>query len=295
MADGAPKQGEISQHSYDELSAIQKLLSIMAMLRDGKAGCPWDLKQTIASLVPYTLEEVYEVVDAIEKGDMVDLEDELGDLLFQVVFYAQIASEEGHFDFADIANAITNKLVRRHPHVFPDGKVANFGKQSDLSPDQVVVNWELIKKQERSEKQVRKGGAAKAQQAGILDDVPRALPALERAKKLQKRAASHGFDWDSIEPVLAKLKEEVAEFEAALREQEPTQLHHELGDILFAATNLARHANLEPEGALRDANMRFEQRFRWIECAVAANGQKLDDLTLSELDALWDQAKAQGL
>ena len=295
MTGDAQKKGESGQNAYDDKSAIEKLISIMAMLRDGEFGCPWDLKQTIASLVPYTLEEVYEVVDAIEQGDMVELEDELGDLLFQVVFYAQIASEQGHFDFSDIASAITRKLVRRHPHVFPGGEVARFGKSSELSPEQVVINWELIKKQERAEKQARKGTAAAESKPGILDDVPRALPALERAKKLQKRAASHGFDWESVAPVLAKLKEEVTEFEQALTEGDPAHLQHELGDILFAATNLARHVNLEPESALRDANKRFEQRFRWIEEAVAGNGQQVDELTLAELDALWDQAKAQGL
>lgn len=291
----AHKEGKAA---YEELSAIEKLLSIMSMLRDGEAGCPWDLKQTIASLVPYTLEEVYEVVDAIEKNDMVDLEDELGDLLFQVVFYAQLASEEGHFDFADIANAITRKLVRRHPHVFPEGEVTNFGRQSDLSPEQVVSNWESIKKQERAEKHAKKGlkdGHDERANPGILDDVPAALPAMERAKKLQKRAASHGFDWDSIAPVLNKLKEEVSEFEQALVDGDTAHLHHELGDIFFAATNLARHASLEPELALRDANKRFEQRFRWIENAVQAREQKVDDLSLAELDALWDQAKSQGL
>lgn len=295
MKSSAHKKGKSVQSGDQEQSAIEKLLTIMAMLRDGESGCPWDLKQTITSLVPYTLEEVYEVVDAIEQGDMVDLEDELGDLLFQVVFYAQIASEEGHFDFSDIANAITRKLVRRHPHVFPEGRVDKFGKQSGLSPEQVVSNWEKIKKQERAEKQARKGRTEPGLEPGILDDVPRALPALERAKKLQKRAASHGFDWQTIGPVLDKLKEEVAEFEEALAQQDSPQMHHELGDILFAATNLARHANLEPEAALRDSNKRFEQRFRWIENAVIGKGLKVDDLSLPELDALWDEAKAQGL
>jgi ATP diphosphatase len=289
-----------SETDFEALNAIEKLLCVMSMLRDGKAGCPWDLKQTIASLAPYTIEEVYEVVDAIEKGDMVDLEDELGDLLFQVVFYAQLASEEGHFDFSDIANAITRKLVRRHPHVFPEGDVTNFGTQSELSPDQVVTNWEEIKKQEREEKQHKRkllgsDSSENITESGILDDVPRALPALERARKLQKRAASHGFDWQDVAPVLAKLKEEIEEFEQALAEGDAAHLHHELGDIYFAATNLARHVNLEPEIALRDANQRFEARFRWIEQAVQSRQKRIDDLTLTELDALWDQAKQHGL
>jgi len=289
------KNDKLAARDYDELNPIEQLLAVMSMLRDSETGCPWDLEQSIQSLVPYTLEEVYEVVDAIEKGDMVDLEDELGDLLFQVVFYAQIAREDGQFDFDAIANAITRKLVRRHPHVFPEGEVGNFGKQSELTPEQVASNWEQIKKQERAEKQARKGTDTEQHSKSILDDVPRALPALERAKKLQKRAASHGFDWPTMAPVLAKLKEEIAEFEQAVSEQDPGAIHHELGDILFTATNLARHANLEPELTLRDANKRFESRFHWIERAVAEQGRQLEELSLEELDAVWDQAKAQGL
>jgi len=275
----------------------------MTMLRDKDFGCPWDLQQTIASLVPYTLEEVYEVVDAIEKQDMLELEDELGDLLFQVVFYTQIAAEEGLFDFDDVANAITRKLIRRHPHVFPKGKQTNFGNKADISSDQVVVNWEAIKQQERQEKQRTRqtnqshSGDSESSEASnsILDDVPRALPALERARKLQKRAARVGFDWPEIEPVIAKLKEEVAELESALREGDQQQISNELGDVLFAAVNLARHASVEPELALRSANQRFEDRFKWIESTLSSRGKTLSETNLEELDLLWDQAKQKGL
>jgi ATP diphosphatase len=253
--------------------------------------------------VPYTLEEVYEVVDAIEKQDMLELEDELGDLLFQVVFYTQIAAEEGLFDFDDVANAITRKLIRRHPHVFPKGKQTNFGNKADISSDQVVVNWEAIKQQERQEKQRTRqtnqshSGDSESSEASnsILDDVPRALPALERARKLQKRAARVGFDWPEIEPVIAKLKEEVAELESGLREGDQQQISNELGDVLFAAVNLARHASVEPELALRSANQRFEDRFKWIESTLSSRGKTLSETNLEELDLLWDKAKQKGL
>lgn len=277
------------------LTAIDRLIAIMTMLRDKQHGCPWDLEQTIKSLLPYTLEEVYEVADAIENNDLVELEDELGDLLFQVIFYAQIAKEQGAFDFQDIATAISNKLVRRHPHVFPDGDVKQFGIPQDISAQQVVVNWEAIKELEREEKR-KKGGRQAAQELeSLLDDVPRALPAMERARKLQKRAAQVGFDWTEIAPVLEKLKEEVAEFEEALADGNPERMSDELGDVLFAAINLARHSNIEPEVALRSTNRRFETRFKWIEAALSAQGKVFKDANLEELDALWDQAKKTGL
>lgn len=280
---------------------MESLLNIMAMLRDPEFGCPWDLEQSIQSLAPYTIEEVYEVVDAIERNDMVDLEDELGDLLFQVVFYAQIASEQSLFDFSDIAKAISGKLLRRHPHVFPEGRIELFGNKQALSSDQVVVNWEAIKEQERAEKLEKRDGNEDSSSASILDDVPRALPALERARKLQKRAARAGFDWEDIQPVLAKLKEEIAELETALNTEGgetgeyAAAVHQELGDVLFSVVNLARHLNEEPELALRSANNRFEDRFRWIENSLLAQGGSLENATLSELDALWEKAKASGL
>jgi len=275
----------------DALEAIDRLIAIMTMLRDKQHGCPWDLEQTIKSLLPYTLEEVYEVADAIENNDLVELEDELGDLLFQVIFYAQIAKEQGAFDFQDIARAISDKLVRRHPHVFPDGDVGQFGIPQDISAQQVVINWEAIKEREREEKRKKGSKQAAQEEMSILDDVPGALPAMERARKLQKRAAQVGFDWTEIAPVLEKLKEEVAEFEEALAGGNPERMSDELGDVLFAAINLARHGNIQPEVALRSANRRFETRFKWIEVAISAQGKVLKDANLEELDALWDQAK----
>ena len=280
---------------FAALTAINQLRTLMTMLRDGDFGCPWDLKQTIASLAPYTLEETYEVIDAIEKQDMVELEDELGDLLFQVIFYAQIASEEGAFDFDDVARAITRKLIRRHPHVFPDGDVDQFGQRPDISADQVLVNWEAIKAEERAEKRQKGGQSDESTPASVLDDVPRALPAMERARKLQKRAANHGFDWDNIQPVLAKLKEEIAEFEAAHASGDSAARESEFGDILFAAVNLARHCQIEPEIALRGTNSRFEARFKWIEAALHRQQRGLADADLAELDVLWEQAKEAGL
>ena len=279
----------------EALTAIDRLIAIMTMLRDKQHGCPWDLEQTIKSLLPYTLEEVYEVADAIENNDLVELEDELGDLLFQVIFYAQIAKEQGAFDFQDIATAINDKLVRRHPHVFPAGDVEQFGIPQDISAQQVVFNWEAIKEIEREEKRKKGGSAAVEKNESILDDVPRALPAMERARKLQKRAAQVGFDWAEIAPVLNKLKEEVAEFEEALASGDHERMSDELGDVLFATINLARHSKIEPEVALRSTNRRFELRFKWIEVALSKQGKVFKDANLEELDALWDQAKSTGL
>ena len=290
----------MNKSEFAAKSDIEKLLAVMTMLRDPDFGCPWDLEQSIASLAPYTLEEVYEVVDAIEKQDMVELEDELGDLLFQVVFYAQIASEEGKFGFDDIANAITSKLIRRHPHVFPDGKLEKFGDKPEISSAQVVINWEQIKQEEKLQKRLRQSALSGLDESAIvnesvLDDVPRALPALERARKLQSRAASVGFDWPDINPVLEKLKEEVAELEAALKEGDHLQINHELGDVLFTVVNLARHSSVEPEIALRAANRRFENRFKWIECSLQERSKALQETNLEELDLLWNQAKLKGL
>ena len=275
----------------EALTAIDRLIAIMTMLRDKQHGCPWDLEQTIKSLLPYTLEEAYEVADAIENNDLVELEDELGDLLFQVIFYAQIAKEQGAFDFQDIATAITDKLIRRHPHVFPGGDVEQFGISQEINAQQVVVNWEAIKEIEREEKR-KKGGKQVVQGAeSILDDVPRALPAMERARKLQKRAAQVGFDWVELAPVLEKLKEEVAEFEEALSSGDLERMSDELGDVLFATINLARHSKIEPEVALRSTNRRFERRFKWIEAALYKQGKVFKDAKLEELDVLWGQAK----
>lgn len=280
------------------MSNIDSLIELMSKLRDPVQGCPWDLKQSITSLLPHTLEEVYEVADAIESGSMVELEDELGDLLFQIVFYAQLAREEGSFDFDDIAAVVTNKLLRRHPHVFPDGTLASFGETKELSADQVVANWDAIKEIEREEKRQKLKLTGQEQidsPASLLDDVPKALPAMERARKLQKRAASVGFDWKEIEPVLMKLKEEIAELEEAIVQGQTKEIEHELGDVLFASVNLARHVKVEPEIALRGCNSRFEARFRFIEKQLQIEETEFKNKSLEDLDHLWDLAKQSGL
>ncbi len=282
-----------------DANAIKKLLQVMAMLRDAEHGCPWDLEQTIQSLIPYTIEEVYEVVDAIERKNMVDLEDELGDLLFQVVFYSQLTRETDTFSFADLAETVTEKLIRRHPHVFSTGAIESFGESVNLSPDQVVTNWEKIKDQEREIKRAKQQAAdsdvGQSESLSILDEVPRALPALERARKLQKKAARAGFDWTEIAPVIAKLREELDEFEQALSEGDSDRAASELGDVFFSAVNLARHQKTEPETVLRQANLKFEDRFRWIEARLSAASRSLESCSLEELDALWAEAKTQGL
>jgi len=292
----------LNEAEFIKRSAIEKLVALMVMLRDQKLGCPWDLEQTIESLVPYTLEEVYEVVDAIDKNDMVELKDELGDLLFQVVFYAQIACEEGLFTFDDVADSITAKLIRRHPHVFPDATIGSFGSKSYISSDQVVVNWEAIKQEEKIKKlqhRAQRGQTEKEDStdaiASTLDDVPRSLPALERAYKLQKRAANTGFDWSDIAPVIEKLKEESAEFQSALETKNQHQIQAEIGDVLFTAVNLARHASVEPEIALRAANHRFEERFKWIETTLYSRDLTVNETNQEQLDELWEQAKGMGL
>ena len=282
-----------------DANAIKKLLQVMAMLRDAEHGCPWDLEQTIYSLIPYTIEEVYEVVDAIERENMVDLEDELGDLLFQVVFYSQLTRETDTFSFADVAATVTEKLIRRHPHVFSTGAIESFGESVNLSRDQVVTNWEKIKGQEieikRAKQQAADSDVGQTESLSILDEVPRALPALERARKLQKKAARAGFDWTEIAPVIAKLREELDEFEQALSEGDSDRAASELGDVFFSAVNLARHQKTEPETVLRQANLKFEDRFRWIEARLSAESRSLESCSLEELDALWAEAKTQGL
>ena len=281
---------------FEHKTAIEQLVALMKMLRNEDFGCPWDLEQSIESLVPFTLEEVYEVVDAIEKRDMVELEEELGDLLFQVVFYAQIAQEEGLFNFDDVANAITNKLVRRHPHVFPKGEVKSFGINLEISSDQVVVNWEAIKKAEKEEKLARKSIESEAIEIkSVLDGVARAMPALERSRKIQKRAAIVGFDWQEISPVVSKLKEEIEELEEAIGKGNSAAVEAELGDVLFSAVNIARHADVDPESALRKANSRFENRFKWIEQKLQSDGKSISEMNLQQLDQLWEESKLNGL
>jgi len=264
---------------------LDDLLHLMARLRDPQHGCPWDLKQSYATIVPHTIEEAYEVADAIERGDFEHLPGELGDLLFQVVYYSQLAREEGRFEFAQVVDGITRKLLRRHPHVFVDGDLYGAPDTSKLAEAAVKQRWEEIKAQERAEK------AAAPEQLSLLDDVPTALPSLSRAIKLQKRAARVGFDWPEALPVVDKVREELDEVLEAMSENDPEAISEEIGDLLFVVSNLARHLKVDPETALRAANGKFERRFRFIEQALREAGRNMEDCALDELDALWGEAK----
>ena len=312
---------------------ISRLIEIMAALRTPGTGCPWDLQQTFATIAPYTVEEAYEVADAIARGDLEDLKDELGDLLFQVVYHARMAEEQGAFAFADVVEAITTKMIRRHPHVFGTPEERAVGAASGF--------WERAKAEEKREKaperanklrsdapavdassplpstgrgrrwgeeqgETTEGAGPGRHDASILGDVPAALPALTRAVKLQNRAAKVGFDWPSLAPVLAKLEEELAELESVIAEQrvgssgsgtvaDRKAIEEEFGDLLFVIANVARHLKLDPEGALRLANAKFIRRFRFIEERLAEAGRSPAQSTLAEMDALWDEAKAKGL
>jgi nucleoside triphosphate diphosphatase len=262
------------------VAAIARLLEVMACLRDPERGCPWDLEQDFSTIAPYTIEEAYEVADAIARGDLADLEDELGDLLLQVVYHAQMASEAGHFDFEAVALRSAAKMIRRHPHVFGDAEVADSAAQS--------LAWEDAKAEERQTR-----ARAGSEEPGLLAGIPLALPAPTRAQKLQGRAARVGFDWPDAGPVLAKIEEELAELRAEMAAAAPrARLADELGDLLFAVVNLARHLEVDAEAALRRTNAKFERRFRAIEQALGAAGRKLEDASLAELEALWQQAKA---
>jgi ATP diphosphatase len=261
---------------------IQRLIAIMAALRTPGTGCPWDLKQDFGTIAPYTIEEAYEVADAIARGDMDDLKDELGDLLLQVVFHARMAEEQGTFAFDDVVLAITEKLIRRHPHVF--------GDTSKLTPDEVKGLWDKIKAEEKAERARRRGG--QETEAGALAGVPAALPALTRALKLQQKASKVGFDWNDPRAVLAKIREEADEIEAALDAKDADAAGSEIGDLIFALVNLARHLDIDPEAALRGTNAKFERRFASIEAALAHRGKTPAEATLAEMDALWDEAKA---
>ncbi len=252
---------------------VDDLLAIMQRLRDPQAGCPWDQRQTFATIAPHTIEEAYEVADAIERGDMGELCDELGDLLFQVAFYAQMAREMQEFAFADIVNAICEKMIRRHPHVFADAEYA--------SEEELRTAWERHKEHER-------GGDARD---SALDGVARALPALMRADKLQRRAARVGFDWNGVSGVVRKCREELLELEDALEQADGAAVREEIGDLLFACVNLARHAGADSEQALRAANDKFERRFRAIERLLSERGERVEEAGLEELDRLWDEVK----
>lgn len=260
------------------MQQTRRLIEVMARLRNPDNGCPWDLRQDFSTICAYTIEEAYEVADAIARRDMVDLRDELGDLLLQVVFHAQMAAEAGLFDFESVARAIVDKLVRRHPHVFAGVEFADDGERA--------AAWEAIKAQERAEK---RGG--QAADSSLLAGIALGLPALMRAEKLQRAAARGGFDWSDTAPVLAKVREELEEVAEAAVQDDRDAVAEELGDLLFAAVNLARHLKVDPETALRAANGKFERRFRAVEKALGERGQSAQEATLAQMDALWEQVK----
>jgi len=275
------------RHSIDDLKTL------MARLREPDTGCPWDTKQTFASIVPHTIEEAYEVADAIEQGDYPHVKDELGDLLFQVIFYARMGQEEGHFDFDGIVDNLVRKLIRRHPHVFPEGTL-----ESRIDPDNrpteawIKESWERIKAEERAQKPAPDADALVSR----LDGIARTLPAMARAEKLQRRAARHGFDWPDIGPVFDKLHEEIDELKEAWQAAEDgtgerDAVEDELGDLLFVCVNLARFMKVNPEQALKRTNRKFEMRFRAIEEILAAEGRDMDEESLEALDAIWQRVK----
>lgn len=267
--------------------SLNDLLSLMARLRDPETGCPWDLQQSFASIVPHTLEEAYEVADAIERQDWQHLQGELGDLLFQVIFYARLAEEQQGYDFGAIVNTLVTKLIRRHPHVFPDGTLRSRRTGEPLDEHSIKATWETIKAAERDDNSVQK--------VRVLDDIPLALPALNRAEKLQKRAAQVGFDWGDVLPVLDKIEEEIAELREAIVAGDSVEMEHELGDLMFAQVNLARHMGINPESALRYTNQKFTNRFNYIEDQVSCAAKDWQDFSLDELDSWWDEAKQKGL
>jgi ATP diphosphatase len=262
---------------------ISALLDIMAQLRTPGSGCPWDLEQDFSTIAPYTIEEAYEVADAIARGDLDDLRDELGDLLLQVVFHARMAEEQNAFSFGDVVEAITTKMVRRHPHVFADA-------EGRLTPRDVKGSWERIKAEEKAERAAGRPQAG-ASHSSLLSGVKTGQPALSRAMELQRKASTVGFDWNDPRAVLHKIREEADEIEAALDRADANQLAGETGDLLFALVNLARHVGADPEMALRATNAKFERRFAYIERALAARGRSLEEASLEEMDALWDEAK----
>lgn len=262
-------------------SNIGRLLDIMAKLRTPASGCAWDLEQTFTTIAPYTIEEAYEVVDAIARNDLVDLKDELGDLLLQVVFHARMAEEQGAFAFGDVVDAVASKMIRRHPHVFGD----QVGK---LSPAEIKDAWHRIKAEEKAERAAQNPHETTS---ALLASVKQGQPALARAMQLQEKASTVGFDWNDPRAVLAKIREEADEIEAALDSNDREQMASEAGDLLFAVVNLARHARIDPELALRGTNAKFERRFGYIERTLEARGRSLSESTLEEMDALWNEAK----
>ncbi len=266
---------------------ISRLLEIMAALRAPGTGCPWDVEQTFSTIVPYTIEEAYEVADAIERGDMDDLRDELGDLLLQVVFHARMAEEEGGFAFPEVVEAITRKMIRRHPHVFGDEAARGAGMAKGM--------WEKIKAEEKAEKRaarLARGLDAEDHGKGFLDGIPPAHPALTRALKLQQKAARVGFDWKEARPILDKIEEEIGELREAMDGTEKDRIADEFGDVLFSLVNFGRHLGIDAEDALRRTNAKFTRRFHHVETALAAEGRTLEDATLDEMEAKWQRAKA---
>jgi ATP diphosphatase len=258
---------------------IERLLGIVRRLRDPDQGCPWDVGQTFRSIVPHTLEEAYELADAIESNDFDQIKEEAGDVLFQVLFYAQMADEQQHFDFADVVDDLSNKLIRRHPHVFSSD--SNGEREEPIAASEVADGWERIK---RTERQLKR-------KSGILDDIPPNLPALTRAQKIQKRAARVGFDWADMAGVFEKLEEEICELKEALVEEEAAAIESELGDVFFCVVNLARHLGFDAETAMRGATRKFEGRFRLMEEQAIANGSRLEDENASSLESRWQAAK----
>lgn len=289
--------------------SIEDLTYLMSRLRDPVTGCPWDLKQTYKTIVSHTLEEAYEVADTINRNDKFDLKDELGDLLFQVIFYSQLGKEDKAFQFEDVVDNVVRKLIRRHPHVFPDGDLhASFPEGTSFGDEDVKRQWEQIKAEERALKQAQQEAQVSENDApfvadrdSLLADVPTNLPALNRAEKLQKRASQHGFDWENIEDVLLKVEEELAEIRAELKIAKDKDLRDpdvnarmkdELGDLLFCSVNLARFLKVNADESLRSTNDKFLRRFQYIESALAARGSRVDDESLEELDRLWVEAKS---
>jgi nucleoside triphosphate diphosphatase len=280
-----PHLAECLEPSVRPSRDIAKLVEIMAALRTPKTGCPWDLEQSFETIVPYTIEEAYEVAEAVLRGDLADLKDELGDLLLQVVFHARMAEEQGAFAFPDVVEAITEKLIRRHPHVFGDRRGTTAADVKGL--------WAKIKGEEREKRRAKRAAAGlDASPPSLLDDVPLALPALSRAETLQRRVVAVGFDWPDTAQVIDKIREELAETEAALKKQDRAELADEIGDLLFTVANLARHAGIDAEDALRATNRKFERRFRFVEGGLAARGKAPAQSSLDEMEALWQDAKA---
>lgn len=290
MSQKTPQDNHQSKSKKTSQYTLDDLLYLMQRLRKPVTGCPWDLKQDYRSIAPSTLEEAYEVVDAIEKGDYTHLKEELGDLLFQVIFYAQLATEEKRYNFADIIHSLTDKLIRRHPHVFPEGtlhseRLISEGKQDQQQEKQqekkIRDNWEKIKEQERQDKG----------QQGLLSDVPLALTALNRAAKLQKRAARVGFDWTNTNDVIAKIREEVVELEEAIANNDTVNIREELGDVIFTCVNLSRHLKVDAEQSLRESNQKFEERIQWIDTELKNQDKTWQDCDESVLDSMWNAAK----